>query len=515
MVEDTSATPSEDVMTEELESSAESTDKPADGPVHPHLEEIMKCPPNEWQLEKGDPIPFKTLEETPYTIVDSKELLDEMMTKLREEKEIGLGTRRFTYRSFNGINCMIEIATRSEVFLVDTVTLKEEVKVLNEVLTNSAVLKVTHMGEGYVENMQKDLGLYLVNMFSLSVAWKSIHHKEIPRRFMHGHNMLKNLSQEALLKEHCGLEFEEFFKEFRTGGHYRDWHVRPLTEEKVKCSRIQVQYLLHIYDKLRNVLIDQSLLTDVYQKCNEACKRMWYPGKHNLHDKLHLFLYKGMQKRRRDGQLTKVQMEVFRIIHDWRHTTAQEHDEGRAYLLKDLSIYDIAKALPKNAEEIKNVLSPELPCPLLEENLEHVSEMIVKTVEGMSSAPDANEKVPFHPRARNSGAGVKRKGPNEGAPTKGKNGAKVKVPEPLEGKHPVSALAEHCMRSKIGMPEYSVVSEAGEAHKKTYTMNVTVEAVAYQHTEASFTKKHAKAMAASVALKTMGLIAADAEMKFT
>jgi len=82
-------------------------------------------------------------------------------------------------------------------------------------------------------------------------------------------------------------------------------------------------------------------------------------------------------------------------------------------------------------------------------------------------------------------------------------------PQPIvnvNGKHPVSALAEHCTKGKMGMPEYSVVMEGGTTYSKTFVTQVVIQNVAYQPTEASTTKKHAKAMAAQVALKALGML---------
>ena len=115
-------------------------------------------------------------------------------------------------------------------------------------------------------------------------------------------------------------------------------------------------------------------------------------------------------------------MEVFRVLYDWRHTTAEEHDEGRTYLLGNAAIYKLAKALPKDVWGIRNEIAPAIPCPLLEENLEHICELINKAVSAMSGAPDADEIVKEQPGANNSGEGFKRK---NGDPS-GQSNAKTK-----------------------------------------------------------------------------------------
>jgi len=371
--------------------------------VHPYLEEIMKCP-NDWQLEKEEPVAYKSWEETPYTMVDTKELFDEMMAKLREEEEIALAVRGSNYRSFKKKNCLIPIATRSEVFLVDTLALKEDVKLLNEVLTNSSVLKVAHTKDAYCREFQQNNdGLYMVNAFCLPIADKILNNKDKEEAMTRWNN---TRALQVLLKEYCGVEYNQSWKDLQ------DWHERPLPDEYVKCARVTVQYLLTIYDKFRNQLIDQNSLKKVYEECNKMCSVVWQPSDKKLHTpRSYLSLYKRLGegwKGSKEKQLNKVQLEVLRVVYDWRYATAEKHDEGLLYLLKDLAIYNIAKALPKDVEEIKKALSPDTPCPLLEENLDTVCELIVKAVEDASGAPDAEEKVQFW-KPKNSEAGNKRK----------------------------------------------------------------------------------------------------------
>ena len=75
----------------------------------------------------------------------------------------------------------------------------------------------------------------------------------------------------------------------------------------------------------------------------------------------------------------------------------------------------------------------------------------------------------------------------------------------IPGKHPVSALAEICTKRKMGIPAYSVVMETGHSYAKVFLMKVQVESVEYQPSESSPNKKHAKAMAATMALDKLGL----------
>lgn len=48
-----------------------------------------------------------------------------------------------SYRSFQGFVCLMQISTRKEDFIVDTLKLREQLYILNEIFTDTKVLKVT------------------------------------------------------------------------------------------------------------------------------------------------------------------------------------------------------------------------------------------------------------------------------------------------------------------------------------------------------------------------------------
>lgn len=65
-----------------------------------------------------------------------------MLGKLRQAQEVAVDLEHHRHRSFNGFVCLIQISTRRDDFIVDTLTLREEIEELNEVFTDPDVLKV-------------------------------------------------------------------------------------------------------------------------------------------------------------------------------------------------------------------------------------------------------------------------------------------------------------------------------------------------------------------------------------
>lgn len=109
---------------------------------NPYLYELDRFEvPNE-QLQKKKPIKYKDLEETPLIRVETKSDLKSMIEDLKKHKEIAVDLEHHSYRSFQGITCLIQLSTRESDYLVDALTLRSELHILNQVFTDSSILKV-------------------------------------------------------------------------------------------------------------------------------------------------------------------------------------------------------------------------------------------------------------------------------------------------------------------------------------------------------------------------------------
>ncbi|XP_026157820.1 protein SON isoform X2 [Mastacembelus armatus] len=89
------------------------------------------------------------------------------------------------------------------------------------------------------------------------------------------------------------------------------------------------------------------------------------------------------------------------------------------------------------------------------------------------------------------------------------------VTKDLMGKHPVSALIELCNKRRITQPDFVMVHHSGPDHRKNFLFKVTVNGTDYQPQTASPNKKHAKAMAATVALQALGEVPVDGPGLYT
>jgi 3'-5' exonuclease len=74
-------------------------------------------------------------------------------------------------RSFQGFTCLMQLSTRSQDFIVDTLRLRSEIRpILCRPFANPSILKVLHGSDSDVMWLQKDFGLFVVNMFDTGQA---------------------------------------------------------------------------------------------------------------------------------------------------------------------------------------------------------------------------------------------------------------------------------------------------------------------------------------------------------
>jgi exosome complex exonuclease RRP6 len=112
-------------------------------PRNPYQYEIIHStyPPSTFDLE-GDPIPPVPLETNDIIWVDNSTTFIEMIEHLMTAKEIAVDLEHHDYRSYHGFVCLMQISTREQDWIVDTLELREELIALNEVFTNPNIIKV-------------------------------------------------------------------------------------------------------------------------------------------------------------------------------------------------------------------------------------------------------------------------------------------------------------------------------------------------------------------------------------
>ena len=210
----------------------------ADNYAHPYQIEINALARGKEQYRRpASTTKYKGLKQTSCTWVDSTDSLTAMCTHLNQHHEYAIDLEHHHYRTFQGFLCLMQISTREADYLIDTIALRDELHVLNEYFTDPERVKVLHGADRDVLWLQRDLGLYLVNMFDTGQAARVLNYSS------------KSLAY--ALKAHCNVQAQKQYQQ-------ADWRIRPLPAVLVNYAREDTHYLLYVYDVMRTELYDQT-----------------------------------------------------------------------------------------------------------------------------------------------------------------------------------------------------------------------------------------------------------------
>ncbi|KTF76031.1 hypothetical protein cypCar_00050451, partial [Cyprinus carpio] len=101
---------------------------------HLVMPESLKCKP--------DVQMYKPLAESTCQFIYTLDDLVALNEKLAKVSEFAVDLEHHSYRSFLGITCLMQISTREEDFIIDTLELRSEMYILNETFTDPAIVKV-------------------------------------------------------------------------------------------------------------------------------------------------------------------------------------------------------------------------------------------------------------------------------------------------------------------------------------------------------------------------------------
>uniref|UniRef100_K3WUA1 HRDC domain-containing protein n=1 Tax=Globisporangium ultimum (strain ATCC 200006 / CBS 805.95 / DAOM BR144) TaxID=431595 RepID=K3WUA1_GLOUD len=315
---------------------------------HPYYPEIKALKYADWQVAaSSDPYKKIPIEEASYLWVNSDETLLAMMTSLRnpETSVVAIDLEHHSYRSYLGIVCLMQISTATEDFLVDTLALRGKLQVLNDVFCDPAKVKVLHGSDMDILWLQRDLGLYIVNLFDTGQAARLL---QYPR-----------FSLAYLLKRHCGIDADKQYQ-------LADWRIRPLEKNMIKYAREDTRYLLYIYDQLKRELLEDrndttrsSALFETLQNSNKICLQVYVKPTVTEDDCFGL----GEKLKGTVGlaTLTELQQRVFSALYFWRDRIARLEDESHAYVLPNHALMKITKFLPTKSEQLFRTCNPVPP----------------------------------------------------------------------------------------------------------------------------------------------------------
>ncbi|KAJ2780954.1 exosome nuclease subunit [Coemansia javaensis] len=329
----------------------------------------------------------------PFAFVDDAAGLRAMMEHLQAADEIAIDLEHHDYRSFQGFTCLVQISTRARDYVVDALVLRAELQCLNHVTADPRRVKVFHGADHDIQWLQRDFGVYVVGLFDTYHASKVL-------------NMAHH-SLAHLLKTYCGYHADKKYQ-------LADWRIRPVPDEMMRYARADTHFLLYVYDRMRNELLDRGRrlvgasvgspdsahfgeLAGL-DAVTSATQPMELVLQRSAATSLRTYAKDGYDADSGGGPggwarllakwrhpLAPAQLAVFRALHQWRDSRAREEDESVRYVLPNHMLFALADRMPQDEPRLLAACRPTPPLVRL-----HAAEIVALIARARAAAAQAH-----------------------------------------------------------------------------------------------------------------------------
>ena len=313
-------------------------------------------------------ISFKQEKETKLCFIDTKEQFDEFIQEISKYNEIAVDLEHHSKESYLGITCLIQISTRDTDYILDAIKLRPYLNKLNIIFTNPNILKVFHGSDYDINWLQRDFGVYVVNMFDTGRASRILSYESFSLKY--------------LLLKFCDFESDKSYQ-------LADWRIRPLTEGMIKYARSDTHFLLYIHDNLKKELISKSFENGdsgiflFYKMClkqsSEICLQSYQ--KPRVKDETY---YHYLQM---NGNKPKIELGIMKETYIFRDYLGRLLDRDPKEILKKAMIFKLSKNNEFTIDKLLTIISYDTPfLRYLNEYIEVINEKIKKVEKKMENS---------------------------------------------------------------------------------------------------------------------------------
>ncbi|CAD7938739.1 unnamed protein product [Amoebophrya sp. A25] len=178
-------------------------------------------------------------------IVRSAEAMQAMVAELATEDAVAIDIEHHSQHSFRGFCCLLQLSSKEKDWIVDLIPptshvsdetsssrtayseFRTSVSLLNKITADASIVKVLHGADHDVLWLQRDFGVYLVNLFDTGQATRVL-------RYPGGFGLANLYTQEIGFLPDKSLQLA-------------DWRERPLARNLLNYARSDTHFLLYVY----------------------------------------------------------------------------------------------------------------------------------------------------------------------------------------------------------------------------------------------------------------------------
>lgn len=290
--------------------------------------------------------------------------LAELCARLRHQASIAVDTEFMRTDTFYPIAGLIQIGDGKTSYLIDPLAITD-FSSLRELMLDEKVVKVLHSCSEDIEVFERLLGEVPSPIFDTQIA-----------AAFAGFGF--SLGYAGLVKAVLAIEIPK--DETRS-----DWLQRPLSASQIKYAALDVAHMLIVYGKLLQILKVSERLQWVKSDCADLVINARKPDDYSEAYHKVGFAWK----------LRPLELAILRDLCIWREVESRARDIPRNRLIKEPSLFEIARKQPQDAAHLQRI--EDIPARTLRNDAETLLNIIRTSAASDSATWPARLDAPLAP----------------------------------------------------------------------------------------------------------------------
>ena len=253
--------------------------------------------------------------------VTTTDALAALCARLRRERFVTVDTEFMRERTYWPELCVVQLASDTEVAVVDAQAAGIDLAALGELFADQNVVKVFHACRQDVEIFVLRFGDVPRPLFDTQVA-----------AMVAGFG--DQVGYDSLVASLTGGQIDKAHR-------FSDWSARPLSPAQIAYAAADVTHLRQVYEKLQERLATDGRLEWVAEEMNALADPATYRGDPDA-----------MWERLRPRTGNRRMLGVLRAIAAWREREAQKSNIPRQRMLKDEALLELAAIAPEDPDAL-------------------------------------------------------------------------------------------------------------------------------------------------------------------
>lgn len=275
--------------------------------------------------------------------IDQDDQLAELCASWRNQAAIAVDTEFMRSDTFYPIAGLLQIGDGKGCYLIDPLAITN-LAPLRELMLDTNVTKVLHSCSEDLDVFQRWLDVVPAPLFDTQIAAAFA-------------GLGFSLGYSALVKSVLGIEIPK--DETRS-----DWLQRPLSVAQLKYAALDVAHMLIVYGKLLQILKTSERLEWVKSDCADLVTNARKADNYN----------DAYQKVGFAWKLRPQELAVLKQLCIWREREARERDLPRNRLIKEPSLWEIARKKIQDVAHLSKV--PDIPSRTLKQDADTLLQIV-------------------------------------------------------------------------------------------------------------------------------------------